>query len=123
MLELTVRVPMDPASWQKYLRPVFQSTPRTFGIGHSCFVSTGAPVSPPGVGHGTVPSPPDGPAWWHIYHAKRDRAPGWPRDGFLQPFHFDTAGFPQFGDPLPPTQPSPPALLKHPLTPQPLRLG
>ena len=60
------------------------------------------PASPPGGGHGTGPSPPDRPAWRHVYHAKRGRAPGWPRDVFLQPFHFDTTGFPQFGDPLPP---------------------
>ena len=102
LLELTGHDPMDPASWQKHSRSVFQSTPRTFGVGHSCFVSTGDPASPPGGGHGTGPSPPDRPAWRHVYHAKRGRAPGWPRDVFLQPFHFDTTGFPQFGDPLPP---------------------
>ena len=102
LLELTGHDPMDPASWQKHSRSVFQSTPRTFGVGHSCFVSTRDPASPPGGGNGTGPSPPDRPAWWHIYHAKRDRAPGWPRDVYLQPFNFDTAGFPQFGDPLPP---------------------
>ena len=80
-------------------------------------------ITPPGGGHGTGPSPPDRPAWRHVYHAKCGRAPGWPRDVFLQPFHFDTTGFPQFGDPLPPRQPSPPARRKLPLTPQPLPLG
>lgn len=84
LLELTGRDPLDPSSWRKHSKPVFQSTSQTFGVGHSCFVNPH-----PGV-------------WWHIYHAKSDRAPGWARSIFLQPFHFDKSGFPDFGLPLPP---------------------
>lgn len=84
LLELTGGDPLDPRSWRKHDKPVFQSTEKTFGVGHSCFVN------------------PSSGAWWHIYHAKRDRAPGWARSIFLQPFHFDSSGFPQFGQPLAP---------------------
>ncbi len=85
LLELTGRDPFNPEAWRKHPQPVFQSSELTFGVGHSCFVSTGTPA-----------------LWWHIYHAKRDRAPGWPRSIYLQPFRFDKSGFPDFGQPLPP---------------------
>ncbi len=99
LLELTGRDPLDPASWRKHPHPVFQSTAQTLGVGHSCF------VNPTPLPHPTAnlrPPPPASSPWWHIYHAKRDRAPGWPRDVFLQPFHFDPTGFPDFGQPLAP---------------------
>lgn len=83
LLELTGPDPLKPLSWHKHDKPVFQGTGKTFGVGHSCFVN-----SRPG-------------AWWHIYHAKQDRAPGWARSIFLQPFHFDALGLPDFGQPLP----------------------
>ena len=85
LLELTGSDPLNPEAWRKHPKPVFQSTESTFGVGHSCFVSTGRPAS-----------------WWHIYHAKRHRDPGWPRSIYLQPFQFDESGFPTFGSPLPP---------------------
>lgn len=85
LLELTAGDPLDPEAWRKHPKPVFQSTELTFGVGHSCFVSIGTPAR-----------------WWHIYHAKRDRAPGWPRSLYLQPFQFDSSGFPDFGHPLAP---------------------
>ena len=75
LLELTGRDPMDSTSWQKHPRSVFQSTPRTFGVGHSCFVSTGAPTAPPGGGHDTGRSHPDRPAWWQIRHRPRQTNP------------------------------------------------
>ncbi len=90
LLELVGPDPLQPAHWRKHPQPVFAGTDRTFGVGHSCFVRS-----------------PDGRAWWHVYHAKRDRAPGWPRDILIQPFHFDAAGFPQFGAPVARGQPLP----------------
>jgi len=90
LLELTGKDPLDPESWQKFKDPVFQSTKETFGVGHSCFVKS-----------------PDGSEWWHLFHAKRDRAPGWQRALFAQPFTFSKKGFPQFGKPISPGEPLP----------------
>jgi GH43 family beta-xylosidase len=90
LLELVGTDPLQPGHWRKHAQPVFTGTERTFGVGHSCF----------------VPSP-DGHEWWHVYHAKRTREPGWPRDMMLQPFRFDAAGFPQFGEPIARGQPLP----------------
>ncbi len=90
LLELTGDDPLDPASWQKYKNPVFQSTDETFGVGHSCFVKS-----------------PDGSEWWHIFHAKRDPDPGWRRAIFVQPFKFSSDGRPQFGKPVPAGAPQP----------------
>ncbi len=84
LLELVGDDPLDPASWKKFPRPVFQSTPETFGVGHSCFVRS-----------------PNGDEHWHIFHAKRDREPGWRRAVFVQPMQFGRNGLPQFGKPVP----------------------
>ncbi len=71
ILELTGADPLDPLSWVKGKRPIFRSTPTTYGTGHSCF----------------VPSP-DGSEWWHVFHAKQDRRNGWRRGVFIQPMTF-----------------------------------
>jgi GH43 family beta-xylosidase len=83
MLELTGTNPLDPASWKKFDQPVFDGTESTFGVGHSCFVRS-----------------PDRSQWWHIYHAKRSRDPGWQRLIFAQPFDFRSDGIPDFGKPI-----------------------
>lgn len=83
LLELTGTDPLLPQSWRKYGEPVFQGTDETFGVGHSCF----------------VPSP-DGKEVWHVFHAKRERKPGWNRAIFVQPLTFDQAGFPCLGTPV-----------------------
>ena len=88
MLELTGDDPLDPASWKKFKRPVFQSTEKTFGVGHSCFVRS-----------------PDDSEWWHIFHAKRDRSPGWRRAIYVQPFKFPEGERPRFGTPVPAGEP------------------
>lgn len=89
LLELTGDDPLQPSSWTKLQRPVFTSTPDTFGVGHSCFVAS-----------------PDGSEMWHVYHAKQDREPGWQRGIFIQPMSFDDAsGRPRFGRPVPPGKP------------------
>lgn len=84
MLELTGKDPLEPASWKKHEKPVFQSTEQTFGTGHGGFVKS-----------------PDGKEWWHVYHAKRDRKGNWLRSIFVQPFSFKS-GFPDFGTPVAP---------------------
>jgi len=83
LLELTGADPLLPQSWRKNSEPVFQSSSETYGVGHSSFVSS-----------------PDGKEMWHVFHAKRDRNPGWGRAVFLQPMTFDQAGFPYFGTPV-----------------------
>jgi arylsulfatase A-like enzyme/GH43 family beta-xylosidase len=88
MLELTGSDPLDPMCWVKYPRPVFNGTTDTYGVGHSCFV--------PSV---------DGKMMWHIYHAKRDREPGWRRGIHVQPMTFNANDIPEFGRPLAPGLP------------------
>lgn len=85
LLELTGSDPLDPAAWTKHPEPVFRGTDRTYGVGHSCFVKS-----------------PDGREWWHVFHAKRDRQPGWRRAIFLQPFTFSAEGWPEFSQPVAP---------------------
>ncbi|MCB1097337.1 MAG: family 43 glycosylhydrolase [Verrucomicrobiae bacterium] len=83
LLELVGDDPLSPDAWEKHPHPVFESTDTTFGVGHSCFTRSA-----------------DGTEWWHLFHAKRDRAPGWRRSIFAQPFKFDGSGFPDFGRPV-----------------------
>ncbi len=85
LLELVGDDPLLPSSWKKHPEPVFRSSEKTFGVGHGGFVQS-----------------PDGAEWWHVYHAKRDRRPGWRRSIFVQPFRFDDSGFPDFGRPVDP---------------------
>ncbi|MBK1835271.1 sulfatase-like hydrolase/transferase [Roseibacillus ishigakijimensis] len=90
LLELIGDDPLDPAAWKKHPEPVFRSTKETYGVGHSCF----------------APSP-DGTEWWHLFHAKRDREPGWRRAIFAQPMFFNDQGYPEFGLPVPANVPLP----------------
>src|SRR5690606_29762392 len=85
LLELSGDDPLDPASWTKRPRPLFEGTEETYGVGHSCFVRS-----------------PDGSEWWHVYHAKRDRNPGWRRAVFVQPMSFGPRGMPRLGKPVAP---------------------
>lgn len=90
LLELTGEDPLEPSSWKKYKGSVFQSTKATFGVGHSCFVKS-----------------PNGSEWWHVYHAKENREPGWQRSIFVQPFKWSRDGRPLFGRPMPRNEPFP----------------
>lgn len=83
LLELTGEDPLDPASWKKFPEPIFQSTRDTFGVGHSCFVKS-----------------PDSSEWWHLFHAKRTRKPGWDRVIFGQPFRWSKDDLPLLGKPV-----------------------
>src|SRR5690606_37758873 len=82
LLELVGDDPLDPDAWQKHPEPVFRSTPLTYGVGHASFTTS-----------------PDRREHWIVYHAKRDREPGWRRAVFVQPFGFTADGFPVFGEP------------------------
>ncbi len=88
MLELVGDDPLDPASWKKHEKPVFNRTRDTYGVGHSCFVQS-----------------PDRSEWWHVFHAKRDRNPGWRRAIVVQPMRIDEGGYPVFGKPVAPGKP------------------
>lgn len=77
--------PLHPADWRKFPAPVFQSSERTFGVGHNSFVKS-----------------PDGTEDWLVYHAKWDRPDGWSRVVYAQPFKWDADGLPVFGQPVAP---------------------
>ena len=85
LLELVGEDPLNPESWRKKQSPVFLSTDSTYGVGHSCFVKSL-----------------DSRQRWHIYHAKRDAAPGWRRAVFAQPMRVGKRGFPLFDSPVDP---------------------
>ena len=90
LLELTGEDPLEPSSWKKYKGAVFQSTKETFGVGHSCFVKS-----------------PNGSEWWHVFHAKENREPGWQRNIYVQPFKWSRDGRPLFGRPMSRNEPFP----------------
>ncbi len=75
--------PLAPRSWTKHDRPVFQSTPAVFGIGH-CSFTTAA----------------DGGQDWVLFHAKKSRRDGWLRSVHAQPFGWTADGLPDFGTPI-----------------------
>jgi uncharacterized sulfatase len=90
LLEFIGNDPLDPLAWKKNKGSVFQSTKKTFGVGHSCFVRSS-----------------NGSEWWHVFHAKESRAPGWQRNLHIQPFKWSRDGRPLFGKPLPRNEPFP----------------
>jgi GH43 family beta-xylosidase len=75
--------PLRPEDWTKYPKPIFESTPATYGVGHNSFVKS-----------------PDGKEAWLIYHAKLDRNQGWRRAVFAQPFTWSADGLPNLGQPV-----------------------
>lgn len=85
ILELTGSDPMDPSSWTKTPSPAFASSPSTYGVGHGQLVRS-----------------PDRSQWWQVYHAKRDRRPGWRRAIFIQPVSWADGGAPDLGTPVAP---------------------
>ncbi|OAM87954.1 family 43 glycosylhydrolase [Termitidicoccus mucosus] len=88
LLELVGDDPLNPGAWRKHPKPVFSPTDKTFGVGHGSFTTS-----------------PDGTQFWHVYHAKRERANGWARAIFAQPFTWTADGFPDFGAPVAPGRP------------------
>ena len=87
-LELVGENPLDPAAWKKSDQPVFVSNDTVYGVGHSCFVRS-----------------PDQSQWWHVYHAKQDRNPGWRRSIHVQPMQVKDNGEPDLGQPHDPALP------------------
>ncbi len=83
LLELTGDNPLDPASWTRFPEPIFRSTDETYGVGHGGFVRSL-----------------DGSEWWHVFHAKVDRANGWRRSIHVQPMTWRPDGTPDLGTPL-----------------------
>ena len=75
---------LDPKSWIKSDKPVFEGTDQVFGVGHASFTTS-----------------PDDREHYIYYHTKKERKPGWKRDIRLQKFTFDASGVPCFGKPLP----------------------
>ncbi len=86
---------LNPAAWRKH-GPVFKKTNQVWGVGHCSFVKSLCQNED-----------------WIIYHSKSSRQPGWEdRDVHAKRFSWTSDGFPDFGDPVPRSQSSPPAL--HP---------
>ena len=84
MLELRPDAdPMEPKSWRKHARPVFQATKTTWGVGHCGFTRS-----------------PDGTQDWIVFHAKLETKPNWNRAVHAQPFSWDDTGAPLFGEPV-----------------------
>ena len=75
--------PLAASSWVKRPEPVFRPTERTYGVGHGSFTKS-----------------PDGTRDWIVYHAKLERAHGWRRAIFAQPFGWHGDGTPDFGRPV-----------------------
>lgn len=75
---------LNPESWTKSEKPVFEGTDKVHGVGHACFTTS-----------------PDDKEHYIYYHTKKEKTPGWKRDVRLQKFTFDTSGAPCFGQPLP----------------------
>ncbi|HWD93305.1 MAG TPA: glycoside hydrolase family 43 protein [Verrucomicrobiae bacterium] len=75
--------PLDPKDWKKFPSPVFQSSAKTFGVGHNSFVKS-----------------PDGTEDWLVYHSKWNRNDGWQRTVFTQPFKWSADGLPMLGEPV-----------------------
>src|SRR6185437_1637927 len=75
--------PLNTNDWKKFPSPVFQSSAKTFGVGHNSFVKS-----------------PDGTQDWLVYHSKWSRHDGWQRTVFTQPFQWTAGGLPDFGEPV-----------------------
>lgn len=75
--------PLNPASWIKSEKPVFQGTSTVHGVGHASMTTS-----------------PDEKEYWIYYHSKLSLEGGWDnRHVFLQKFTFDESGNPVFGIP------------------------
>lgn len=75
---------LDPDSWHKSDKPVFEGTEKVFGVGHASFTTSK-----------------DGCKHYIIYHTKRTAESGWDRMINIQQFSFDSKGEPVFGTPIP----------------------
>jgi GH43 family beta-xylosidase len=85
---------LDPASWKKSATPVFWQSPeaQVYGPGHNTFFKS-----------------PDGKQDWILYHANPAAGEGCGenRSPRAQPFTWNADGTPNFGRPIPTSQPIP----------------
>lgn len=79
--------PMDPDNWIKS-GPVFTGTEDVHGVGHASFTMS-----------------PDSTEDWIVYHTKAHETPGWERVIHVQPFTWKADGAPEFGMPVPASEP------------------
>ncbi|WP_337176001.1 family 43 glycosylhydrolase [Paludisphaera sp.] len=82
--------PLDPKSWTKSPRPVFESGDGVVAPGHCSFTKS-----------------PDGSQDWIVFHAAKKPGSGWSRSIRAQPFSWGEDGAPAFGRPIPPDRPIP----------------
>ncbi len=82
--------PLDPRSWTKSPRPVFESGGGVVAPGHCSFTKS-----------------PDGSQDWIVFHAAKRAGSGWSRSVRAQPFGWGRDGAPDFGRPIPPDRPIP----------------
>ena len=80
LLGLTGDDPLDPEAWHAYDRPVFESSPETFGAGHGSFVDLEG-------------------QWWYVFHSKVYPTDGWQRTLHVQPVDVASSGAPVMGAP------------------------
>jgi GH43 family beta-xylosidase len=89
---------LNPAAWRK-AGPVFKKTEQVWGVGHCSFVKSLCQSED-----------------WIIYHSKSSQKPGWDdRDVHAKRFEWSSDGLPDFGDPLPRSNPFNPTLPKRSL--------
>ena len=74
--------PLNPESWIKSEKPLFEGNEHAYGVGHASFITS-----------------PDDKEYYICYHSKKERTPGWGRNVRLQKFTFDASGMPCFGTP------------------------
>jgi GH43 family beta-xylosidase len=79
---------LNSKKWRKH-GPVFQKTDQVWGVGHCSFVKSFCQTED-----------------WMVYHAKSSRKSGCEdRDVHAKQFYWSSDGFPDFGEPLPRTNP------------------
>src|SRR5262249_46797609 len=89
---------LNPARWTKH-GPVFRKTDHVWGVGHCSFVKSMCQTED-----------------WIIYHSKSEQKHGWEdRDVHAKQFYRRSDGFPDFGQPLPPSAPFQPPSRTVPL--------
>ncbi|GHU98792.1 glycosyl hydrolase family 43 [Bacteroidia bacterium] len=83
---------LDPRSWSKSPRPVFEASPTAgvYGPGHNGFFCS-----------------PDGKEEYIVYHARDTKMKSSPRSPRMQRFTWDRRDFPRFGSPVATSQPLP----------------
>ena len=77
LLELVGEDPLAPGAWRKRSTPFLDNDERQFGVGHGAFFYD------------------EKGELLYLYHAKRNREPGWARDVFCRPVVLEEDGAPR----------------------------